>query len=284
MDGSETNSDDSPAHLPTSGLHDPPIRRPEPGDRTWSHPSEVGLAVRGSSDRRRSSIIAAGVVVSGLGLLLSGVLLGTSEDPRTITASSAPTYRIERSVAAVEVRHDGDTSVLTGFVLDKIGHVVVPTRIAGGAEIHVTCGETTSVPATLVAEDRRSGIAVLRTEVPKGTPVAPAGSPLSGTEVIVARSTPDGSMTTRGRIGHEVGVAGSGWEPPLPRLFGISEPQGVALVADNPGASNDGGLVFDRSGRLVGVTATASFAGTATVVRPAEALLAAALDLLGPPD
>jgi S1-C subfamily serine protease len=283
MDGSETNSDDSPTHLPTSGPHDHPIRRPEPGDRTWSHPSEVGLAVRGSSDRRRSSIIAAGVVVSGLGLLLSGVLMGTAEDPRTVAATSAPTYRLEHSVAAVEVRYDGDTSVLTGFVLDETGHVVVPTRIAGGAEIRVTCGETSSVPATLVAEDRRSGIAVLLTEVPKGTPVTPARPPLPGAEVIVARSTAEGSTTTRGRIGHEVGVAGSAWEPPIPQLFGISEPRGVAFVADNPGAVTDG-LVFDRSGRLVGATATGSFASTATVILPAEELVAAALDLLGPPD
>ena len=89
-----------------TGGHDPsaehgPDERALQSGRAWQHPSEVGLATRGRVDRRRSTLIASGVVLGGVGLLLSGLVMGTMDDPASATTSTVPLQRADQSVALV---------------------------------------------------------------------------------------------------------------------------------------------------------------------------------------
>lgn len=247
--GSETNSD---------GGSTPP---PGPADRTWTHPSEIGLATRGAYDRRRSSIIATGVVLGGLGLLLSGVLLGSG--PRVVPASadSEPTNRLERSIATVLAVRGTSTSAATGLVIDESGHVAVATEaISGADEVRVRLsgsggagggpadGHDDQLRAVRVASDERAGLTVLRAPLEGARPAIRApGRSRAGTPVTVAGAS-------RSRVVTRSGVLGSGV-----RLVGAEPSEGRLVVSASGGsgtgspAVSTGDLVFDESGYLLGM-------------------------------
>lgn len=210
---------------------------PDPQDRTWTHPSELGLAVRGRSDRRRSSVIAAGVVLGGLGLLLSGVLVGSGGG--SVSAVSDPVQRIERSVVSVElVRSSGRSTVLPGLVLDSDGHVLVADPLTGVSSVRVVAADGEPVRALRVASDSDGMLGVVSTGAPLGAPATVAPRvPDDGTDVVVTRV-------------HAAGTEHA--DAVLDRtLPGATQLQ---LVGTTPTGAHD--LVFDRSGRLVGMAAT----------------------------
>jgi hypothetical protein len=275
--GSHTNPGDAPK---------PP---PEPADRIWAHPSEVGLVTRGRSDRRRSSFIATGVVIGGLGLLLSGVLLGSGDPVGTVSADSRPIERIERSVATIMTVRDGFSSVRTGLVVDGRGHLVVPADdLRGADEIWVRCHGGPTLRATEIGVDRSSGLGVIRSEKPSGSAPSVADTlPRPGQEVVIARATPSAAVTRPGTVGAEVVIDGAPLGPWERR-------DRVTTVALEPSAggtdrhrADDGSLVFDRSGALLGI-ATRAATGTgdlrdesgAPQLVPAQQVLAAVGRLL----
>lgn len=184
----------------------------EPGERRWTHPSEMGMAVRGSSDRRRSSVIATGVVLGGLGLLLSGVLLGSGNRVERASSASEPIHRVEQSMATVMIVEDGLASVHPGLILDDEGHVVVSGDWSDEpAEIWVRCADRSAVRATPVASDDEGDLTVLAMSEPVGLPpdLAPA-QPIDGQEVITATATVDGIVTVTDTIGAHAELSGDG--------------------------------------------------------------------------
>ena len=226
-------------------------RPPGPGDRPWTHPSEVGLATRGHSARRRSSMIATGVVLGGLGLLLSGLVLGsTQQEPDTESATSEPVERIERSLATVVVERDGARSTASGIVLDGDGHVLVAASDLEGADrVEASCGGSEATEATTVAHDTSSDLAVLRMERPAGSPIAVAAHEAAAQgRVILARATEEGAATVAAIL---------------------SEGRELAEAA-----AEGAHVVFDRSGRFLGMS------GEDGELTPATELLDAARELI----
>ena len=226
-------------------------RPPGPGDRPWTHPSEVGLATRGNSARRRSSMLATGVVLGGLGLLLSGLVLGTTlEEPDVESATSEPVERIERSLATVVVERDGVRSMAGGIVLDEDGHLLVAaSELEGADRVEASCGGSELSEAATVARDDGSDLAVLRMERPAGTPIAVAAHHAAAQgRVILARPTEGGTSTVAAVLS-----------------------EGRNLVET---AAEGAQMVFDRSGRLLGMSAEDG------KVTPATELLEAARELL----
>lgn len=267
--GSETNPD---------GV---PTGPPGPLDRTWTHPSEIGLATRGSSDRRRSSILATGVVIGGLGLLLSGVLLGNGDldaggrDQRA-SATSSPTERIERSVATVLSVQDGTTAMHIGVVLDDDGHLLVPTEAVRDADsVWVSHGSGASSRAELVATDAGSDLGVLRIDRHDGRrPRLADDPPTQGQEVLLVRTTSDGATTRAGRIGSEVLVGELPPERWTHHVVATRVAAGATGSDPHPDAAE---LVFDDAGRLLGVARPApgphGEPGAARTLHPARGLL-----------
>jgi S1-C subfamily serine protease len=245
--------------------------------RVWQHPSEVGLATRGRVDRRRSTLIASGVVLGGVGLLLSGLVMGSMDDPASATTSTMPMERADRSVALV-MAGDGERSTpVTGLVIDDEGHLLVDARSLGADdELWAQCAGGDMQLASVMARDEQTDLAVLQVESPGGVPVSVAsGVPSAGAALRLVRAGTNANTE----------VALSATETPdsrvgqLINLTDTSTPEHftVAPDADLPasGTSLAGGMVFDRSGRLAGVATQdpgASGGGTFRVMSATEAI------------
>ncbi|WP_196799491.1 S1C family serine protease [Verrucomicrobium sp. 3C] len=93
----------------------------------------------------------------------------------------------QHSVVRVRVRSHSVDTVGTGFFIDAGGSVVTLTELVGqGQEIRVE-SESGILPAVLVGEDRRSGLALLRTKPARATPflhIASGGEPPPGAFVV----------------------------------------------------------------------------------------------------
>ena len=252
----------------TGGTQSDPNGRPvgprPPGERAWQHPSEVGLATRGRTDRRRSTLLAAGVMLSGIGILVTGVLIGSTDGPESDGETVAPMDKLSSSVAHVTVVEDAGMRMVTGLVLDDDGNVLVPAdEIEQGDEIWARCADGNSELVEVVGTDAQTNLAVVRLAMPAGSPAVAAnvpptvdaevvtvharrGTALSMRDGVVAStdSSPPGSTA-----GTSTQVAGASWfwaevserpeEGPAPETTDLS-----------------GGLMFDRGGRFVGMTTT----------------------------
>lgn len=196
-------------------------------------------------------MLATGVVLGGLGLLLSGLALGsTREEPDVESATSEPVERIERSLAAVVVERDGVRSMASGIVLDDDGHLLVAaSELEGADRVEASCGDAEASEVTTVARDTSSDLAVLRMEQPAGSPIAVAAHEAAAQgRVIVARATEGGTSTVAAILS-----------------------EGRALAE----AAADGArVVFDRSGRFLGMSAEDG------ELMPAAELLHAARELI----
>ncbi len=231
------------------------------GPQRWQHPSEVGLAVRGRSDRRRSAVIVAGLLLGGVGLLVSGVLLGSMDDAET---DDVVADRIEHSVANVVVVQDGVGSTVTGLVLDHDGHLAVRAgALRGAEEIWARCADGQMESASVVAVDPDKDLAVLRLAAPAGRPAQVSEAvPRPGMDVLAVDAVPGAVNTV------EATVTTSTSTTPSDRFH-------AELGSIDDGAS----LVFDRDGHLMGMSAAGQ--GAAVVeVRSAAAMMGAARRLL----
>ena len=227
----------------------------------WRHPSEVGLAVRGRSDRRRSAVIATGLVLGGVVVLVSGVLLGSMDDPDE--PDDVVEHRIEQVVAnVVVVDDDGVSSTVTGLVIDDEGHIAASAdAVRGAEEIWARCADARMVAASLVAHD--DDLAVLRLSSPAGRPVEVSEAvPSPGLDVLAVGAVP-GAVSRA-----EATVSASDPSTPSDRFH-------AELASPDDGAS----LVFDADGRLMGMSTSGP--GAAVVeVRTAAGMLGAAHRLL----
>lgn len=265
----------------------PPPEPNPPGDRVWQHPSEVGLATRGRTDRRRSTVLAAGVVLGGIGLLVSGVLMGTGHRGNATTSTTTPMDRVARSVAHVTTVDAAGTTMLTGLVLDDQGHVLVPAdAVAGAREVWARCDTGNSERAQVIGTDPTTNLAVLRLTEPSGWPATTvAAEPRRGAEVVTVHAK--GGMDLAMRSGTVASDAGpgdtttSGDSPVMQAQVRDAPDEGVA----NTGATLAGGLMFDLAGNFIGMTtADASGPGddgmSMVDVMPASAALAVATRLI----
>ena len=259
------------------GPDDGPDPAGAPAARTWQHPSEVGLAQRGRTDRRRTTFIASGVLLGGLGLLLSGMLMGASDTPIAASTTTQPGERAEASVATVSLEgDDGAPRAATGVVLDDEGHLVVDASALDGAlttgatdtsEIWAKCGDATMQLAELVGVDAATALAVLRVPRPAGVPASFATTtPVSGTALRVhgAGRVFDGTSVSDGIERSSTMGALISLGPDRTQLaFGAQ-----VLTDDVPAdGALQGAAVFDPSGRLSGLVSAASGgAGTLEVL------------------
>lgn len=277
-----------------TGGHEPgaehgPDQRALQSGRSWQHPSEVGLATRGRADRRRSTLIASGVVLGGVGLLLSGVVMGTMEDPASATTSTMPVERATPSIAYVRAGEGDEQTDATGLVIDDRGHVLVDAAaVAGADDVWAVCPGGELTRATVVDVHEPTDLAVLQMEDPYGAPapladeVPPAGARL---QVVQARRDDEQATEVSALDRPRPGVV------QLIDLTGAIEPEHywAALVGPVDGAaaaavpasatSGDltGGMVVDRSGRVAGMVTEggADSGGLVRVLAPADLALAA---------
>lgn len=258
------------------GPDDGPDPAGAPAARAWQHPSEVGLAQRGRTDRRRTTFIASGVLLGGLGLLLSGMLMGASDTPIAASTTTQPGERAEASVATVSLEgDDGAPRVATGVVLDDEGHLVVDasaldgalTRATDTSEIWAKCGDATMQQVELVGVDPATTLAVLRMPRPSGVPASFATTtPASGTALHVhgAGRVFDGTSVSDAIERTSTMGALISLGPDRTQLA-----FGAQVLADDVPADGAllGAAVFDPSGRLGGLVSSANGgAGTLEVL------------------
>lgn len=265
----------------TGGSEPGPVDGPDESTmdapRTWQHPSEVGLAVRGRVDRRRSALIASGVVLGGLSLLLSGVLLGAMEEPGDTTSSTIPAERGAQSVASVMITSDDGMSSATGVVLDDEGHVLVDAAALDGAtEIWARCADGELQLATVLGTDARTDLSVLHMESSAGVPASIATTtPAAGADLQL--------VATRGAATTVVpSVAADAAPERATRLIDLrplAAPERFPTTPDRPTDEPlRGAMVFDLAGRLSGIVASEvePATGTVEVLAAADAVEAAA--------
>jgi len=244
------------------GTEDGPDERALQSGRGWQHPSEVGLATRGRADRRRTTMIASGVLIGGLGVLLSGLVIGNLGGPATATASTIPVQRAERSVALVMSYEGDDATSSSGLVLDDQGHLLVDSDTVTGADrIWAKCADGEMQPAEVVGSDDSTGLVVLRIDRPRGDPVSVAElPPSSGEELRVVSSRHGGADPTMALDVDAPAPSASG------RLINLTEVAPArhfsatvrhsavepAITRRPPGGLR-GAIVFDRAGRLAGI-------------------------------
>lgn len=244
--------------------------------RTWQHPSEVGLAVRGRVDRRRSALIASGVVLGGLSLLLSGVLLGGMEEPGDTTSSTIPSERGAQSIASVMITSDDAMSSATGVVLDDDGHVLVDaSAVEGATEIWARCADGELQQATVLGTDPDTDLSVLRMDAGAGVPASIAtATPSVGADLqlVATRGAATTSLTS---------VVTGGVREEAARLIDLrtfgAPARFVTTPADVTGRPLRGAMAFDRAGRLSGIVATdVDASGTVEVLAAVDAVEIAA--------
>lgn len=148
----------------------------------------------------------------------------------------------------------------SGFVWDKLGHIVTNNHVVDGAtDITVTFADGTSLPAKLVGKDADSDLAVIKvdpgkvalqpvtvadsTQVKPGQLVVAIGNPFGlegsmsfGIVSAMGRSLPVSSQTSD--------ATGSAATYTIPDVIQTDAPV-------NPG--NSGGVLLDLTGKLVGV-------------------------------
>ncbi len=220
-------------------------RNPDPDDdavrlgpsQRWQHPSEVGLAVRGRTDRRRSTILVTGLLLGGVSLLVSGVLLGSMDHGEG--GDDLTEDRIEHAVVNVVVVEDGISSTATGLVIDRDGHVAVRAGALRDAdEIWARCADARMDAATVIAVDEDEDLAVLRLSSPGGRPAEVSEAvPRPGMDVLAVDAVP-GAVTTV-----DATVTASGTSTPPDRFH-------TELASSGHSAS----LVFDVHGHLMGMS------------------------------
>ena len=218
---------------------------PHAGERTWVHPSEVGMDQRGRTDRRRGSLLAGGLVIGGVSLLMAGVLMGfgwgTNDAP---TASLSPVDAVSPSLASLTVVRGVEKSTATGVLLDDDGHVAVRAgSVDGATEVWATCAGHAPELVQVVAVDTQADVAVVRVANASGRPVVDGPTPAPGAPVLMVR-------------------AGAGEQEPASWDAAVAR-SGVNVVLDD-------GTVSEAMFRTTSVAAatTSSAVSVSTVVTP----------------
>jgi hypothetical protein len=248
------------------GADDEPGAWPGPASgRTWVHPSEVGLAQRNRSDRRRATWLAAGLVLGGVGLLVFGVVMGLGSDAEPVTAASSPDDTVAATLAALIV--DGRAQPVTGVVVDDDGLVAVRASALGDdREVMVSCDGRDPHPATVIDRDDRADVAIVKADAGSGMPVVASRSATVGEDVVVARAalgerpptlrefritddrvpSGDGSMSERTLLRVEPTSR-------TPGTSALTSTSASMLTAASGSGRHADGAAFDGRGRFVGL-------------------------------
>ncbi len=243
---------------------------------------ELGPAVRYSLREalfqkrlRPGALVLAAVIALVIGAV--GATIGTFAasrvpapglDPEYTLATAQPAVerapgsvadvaaRVIPSVVSIEIRIGDTGGSGSGIVLDGDGHILTNNHVAAvgttaGAQLSVVFSDGTRVPATILARDTRSDLAVLKVDVDNLT-VAALGdsSTLEVGDAVIAIGSPlglSGTVTTGiiSALDRPVKLAGEG-----------SDTNAVidALQTDapiNPG--NSGGALVDAGGAVIGI-------------------------------
>lgn len=171
----------------------------------------------------------------------------------------------------VSISADGDTGVPqpfagSGVILRADGMILTSQHVIDGAStIHVILQDGRRLRATLVADDKRSDLAVLRVAA-AGLPVAELGDvrDVRCGHIVLALGNPLG-LSGDGRIAVSQGLV-SAIGRPLPDAFGRGEDRyygDMIQTSARVGPGNSGGPLVDIYGRVIGVvTALGSPAGS----------------------
>jgi S1-C subfamily serine protease len=254
-------------------LDDPPAPAPEP---TPPDAQPEGEDARGRRTRR--TVRRAAPVVLGAGLMLVGVLVWSSLQPRTtpltrgnvrdaiasaLESVTPPPARGEGAYALIRpslvlIESEGadpdvrtDDGKGTGVVVTDAGEILTALHVVGNAEtITVRFADGTRTEATITSADAENDIAVLQPDtLPAVIVPAVLGNPAAlqiGSETFA--------------VGNPFGLYGSlsdGVVSGLDRSFRDPETNIVHTgliqidAAVNPG--NSGGPLLDRDGRVVGI-------------------------------
>jgi putative serine protease PepD len=249
----------------------PPVVAPPPGSGL-PYPEQPGPA------RRRRW--ASGPVALLLGALLAGGVGGVTSERLADEPSGLEDYRLPRSavgqsrgsgdlsavaarvlpsVVSVEVRGGRRTGTGSGFVVDRLGHIVTNDHVVtAGRTITVILNDGRRLPASVLGRDSSNDLAVLRVQRPADLRPVPLGR---SAEVKVG----DAVLA----IGSPLGLSGTvtaGIVSALDRRVRLGDDRTVAGIQTdasiNPG--NSGGPLVNDRGEVIGVnTAIATLAGGA---------------------
>ncbi len=247
-----------------------------PDDRLWRHPSEAGGAPAGritAPPGRAAPIMLAGVTVGLVFVLLTaGIVVATSTAdrgpaPTTATFTGVPTTQagtppavasrmtsaatalLPSTVALIVVRNGG-TVEGTGVVAEAGGIIATLCSLVDGAR-SITAVEPDGArrPATLLATDPTSGIAVVRIDDDLPAATFAAGDPAPGSlawalsERVAAGTAPLSARLYGGTVTASGRAQGTGTVAAF----------ASTAVATPLSAADIGCPLVDRAGTVVGV-------------------------------
>ncbi|GEM_PF-290376 len=246
------------------GPHRPP---PDPLDRPWVHPSELGSRRAGAARARpptssgrwgaRVGLALAAGVAGALATLVVLAVTGALDDsaggprPGRRAVDLELATRVEPSVVGVTIAGAGALHRVSGVCVGA-GYVLTSSdAVEGATGLTVATGAGRSHPATLIGRDPETDLALVKVDA---------------TELRVAEQHADGSL----HVGDSVVALGMGddsrhWATTgvVSSLAGLVAPgtgpvrTGLVTTDAVVGADAPGGALLDRHGRLVGILITA---------------------------
>lgn len=228
--------------------HRPP---PDPLDRLWMHPSELGAPEARSTGRRIPVVITAAVAGAALatGLLVFGGFLFRDDDtPSEIAGTDdvvAAADALSASIVLVQVQGASGASIGSGVSLGD-GQVATSGRLAGdGTTITVTDSAGKEHPSRVVGRDPESNLALVETDAE--LPPAPLGRAdlLSDqATVVVMSATLSGHWMHPGTLRDRDALVTTEGGEVFAGLLATDAPSGPA---------QEGGALVGRGGTVVGV-------------------------------
>jgi putative serine protease PepD len=257
----------------------PPMRR-----REESQPREAEAWGAPPAPEPRRVQLNRAVVIGLLATLLAGVVggaVGTAlvqDDDRGSSPAAAPPPRLPRSnlgpvrggganlsniaarvlpsVVSVQVRQGFRGGTGSGFVIDRLGHILTNNHVvAAGGTVNVVLQSGRRVPATVVGRDASTDLAVLKVANPTGLEPLTLGrsSDAAVGEPVLAVGSPLGLS----------GTVTAGIVSALNREVRLGSQRGTALQTDapiNPG--NSGGPLVNARGEVIGVNTAIATLGS----------------------
>jgi hypothetical protein len=251
-------------------------------ERTWQHPSEVGLETRCRVDQKRAGWIAGSVLLVSLLLLGTGVSLGAAQPAGPSKQAASPPSQIISAaaetadssirpdvLARITVIRQGTATVAIALRFDTKGHLLMPAHLLAAAnEVWATGVDGAQEEVKLVDADLGADLAVLRpVREGSGSAIAAAELPKRTGAVRVLYAAPLAGLMARSGYLAE-GDSGTAKDPEgaLHAELGpqnqsekrswasspTSEPSVPTQAADPEMLT--GGLVFGSAGEFIGIT------------------------------
>ncbi|MEO7060939.1 MAG: trypsin-like peptidase domain-containing protein [Lapillicoccus sp.] len=207
-----------------------------------------------------SALIGGGAVVAGNHYLTQGVSLGSALPAPGPGSTARPDGSIAKiaanalpSVVTIKIKASGGTGTGSGFVIDKLGHILTNNHVvaaAGGSgTITVELNNGTDLPAEVVGKDASYDLAVIKVNTTDLVPLEFGRS----ADVVVG----DGVIAVGAPLGLDATVT-SGIVSALNRPVTPGDGGDTSYInaiqtdaAINPG--NSGGPLLDMNGRVIGV-------------------------------